>query len=141
MKRALGRGTSDEGDDLTKTETAKSSKSKKPKKEKAPDNIYKPGEMPKPKYKGPYNKDHQEKLSAFSFGEAWKRRKSSITGNSDLSPMGSRIMSRRGSAWSKRSMKLGSRQNSTFAGVEEGEGDDDVRNGTSKNWNYWNNIS
>ncbi|KAK4694476.1 hypothetical protein P7C71_g3114, partial [Lecanoromycetidae sp. Uapishka_2] len=128
MKRALGRGTSAEGDDLTRTDTDKSNKSKKPKKEKLPDNIYKPGEMPKPKYRGPYNKEHQDKLSAFSFGDAWTRRKSSATGTSDLSPMGSRIMSRRGSAWSRRSNKLGSRQNSTFAGVEEGEADDDVRN-------------
>ncbi len=46
-----------------------------------------------------------------------------------MSPMGSRITSRRNSAWSKKS-KLGSRQNSAFAGLEEsGEGDDDVANG------------
>jgi hypothetical protein len=134
MKRALGRSPSSAGDDLTKTDTAKSTKSKQRKKEKLPDNIYKPHEMPKPKYRGPYNQAHQDKLSAFSFGDAWKRRKSSATGNSDMSPMGSRIMSRRGSAWSKRSNKLGSRQNSTFAGVDEGEGDDDVRNGRSRVW-------
>ena len=49
-----------------------------------------------------------------------------------MSPMGSRLMSRRNSAWSKKS-KLGSRQNSTFAGVEEsGEGDDDVANGMER---------
>ena len=132
MKRALGRSSSEAGSDLTRTDTTKSGKSKKAKKEKLPDNIYKPHEMPKPKYRGPYNQAHQDKLSAFSFGGAWKRRKSSATGNSDMSPMGSRIMSRRGSAWSKRSNKLGSRQNSTFAGVEEGEGDDDVGNGTLK---------
>ena len=129
MRKALGR-SNDGGSDLIATDTNKSTKSKKAKKEKLPDNVYKPGEpMPRPKYRGPYNQAHQDKLSAFSFGDAWKRRKSSGTVGSDLSPMGSRIMSRRNSAWSKKS-KLGSRQNSAFAGVEEsGEGDDDVANG------------
>lgn len=129
IKRTFGRST-DDGSDLTTTDTNKSTKSRKAKKEKLPDNVYKPGEpMPRPKYRGPYNQAHQDKLSAFSFGDAWKRRRSSGTVGSDLSPMGSRIMSRRNSAWSKKS-KLGSRQNSTFVGVEEsGEGDDDVANG------------
>ena len=128
MRKALGR-SNDDGSDLTTTDTNKSTKSKKTKKEKLPDNVYKPGEsMPRPKYRGPYNQAHQDKLSTFSFGDAWKRRKSSGTVGSDLSPMGSRIMSRRNSAWSKKS-KLGSRQNSAFAGVESGEGDDDVANG------------
>lgn len=129
MRKALGR-SNEEGSDLVTTDTNKSTKSKKARKEKLPDNVYKPGEpMPRPKYRGPYNQAHQDKLSAFSFGDAWKRRRSSGTMGSDLSPMGSRIMSRRNSAWSKKS-KLGSRQNSAFAGVEEsGEGDDDVANG------------
>ncbi|KAM0798878.1 hypothetical protein BDR22DRAFT_890996 [Usnea florida] len=128
MRKALGR-SNDDGSDLSTTDTNRSTKSKKAKKEKLPDNVYKPGEpMPRPKYRGPYNQAHQDKLSAFSFGDAWKRRRSSGTVGSDLSPMGSRIMSRRNSAWSKKS-KLGSRQNSAFAEVEEnGEGDDDVAN-------------
>lgn len=129
IKKTFGR-SNDDGSDLITTDTNKSTKSKKAKKEKLPDNVYKPGEpMPRPKYRGPYNQAHQDKLSAFSFGDAWKRRRSSGTVGSDLSPMGSRIMSRRNSAWSKKS-KLGSRQNSAFAGVQEsGEGDDDVANG------------
>ena len=123
MRKALGRSNDDGSDPMAK----------KAKKEKLPDNVYKPGEpMPRPKYRGPYNQAHQDKLSAFSFGDAWKRRKSSGTVGSDMSPMGSRLMSRRNSAWSKKS-KLGSRQNSTFAGVEEsGEGDDDVANGMER---------
>ncbi len=140
MKRALGRThSSSTGSDLTQIDTNKSSKSKKSKKEKLPDNVYKPGEaMPRPKYRGPYNQAHQEKLSAFSFGDMWNRRSSSA--NSDISPMGSRIVSRRGSAWSRKS-KLGSRQNSGgFAGVEEGETDDDVTNGTS-NQSYLHRLS
>ena len=132
MKRALRRSVSD-GSDLTSTESNKTKKPKKEKKEKYPDNVYKPGEaMPRLKYRGPYNKVHQDKLSAFSFGDAWKRRKSSLSANSDMSPMGSRRMSRRGSTWSNWTKKtpLGSRKNSGFAGVEEsGEGDDDVANG------------
>ena len=130
MKRALGRtNSSSTGSDLTQTDTNKSAKSKKPKKEKLPDNVYKPGEaMPRPKYRGPYNQAHQDKLSAFSFGDMWKRRRSSATANSDISPMGSRVMSRRGSAWSRKS-KIGTQQNSGFAGVDEGDADDDVVNG------------
>ena len=129
MRKALGR-SNDENSNPISTSTNPSTKPKKNKKEKLPDNVYKPGEpMPRPKYRGPYNKAHQDKLSAFTFGDAWKRRRSSGTVGSDLSPMGSRIMSRRNSAWSKKS-KLGSRQNSAFAGVEESEeGDDDVANG------------
>jgi hypothetical protein len=134
MRKALGRsGSSAEGSDLTTTNANKSTKAKKPKKEKLPDNVYKPGEaMPRPKYRGPYNQAHQDKLSAFSFGDAWRRRKSSATGNSDMSPMGSRLMSRRGSAWSRRSIKLGSRRNSEFQDrLDEGEADGDVANGMS----------
>lgn len=129
MRKALGRSNDDSSDAVTAT-TAKYTKSKRPKKEKLPDNVYKPGEpMPRPKYRGPYNQAHQDKLSAFNFGAAWKKRRSTHTVGSEMSPMGSRSMSRRNSAWSKKS-KLGSRQNSAFAGVEEsGEGDDDVANG------------
>ena len=129
MRKALGRSNDDGSNSIT-TDTDKSIRSKRAKKDKLPDNVYKPGEpMPRPKYRGPYNQAHQDKLSAFSFGEAWKKRKSSGTMGSEMSPMGSRIMSRRNSAWSKKS-RLGSRQNSAFTGVEEsGEGDDDVANG------------
>lgn len=123
VKRALGRThSSASGSNLTQTSTNKSSKSKK---EKLPDNVYKPGEpMPRPKYRGPFNQAHQDKLSAFSFGDMWNRRKSSVEG--DISPMGSRITSRRGSAWSRKS-KYGSRQNSSgFEDVEEGDENADV---------------
>jgi len=132
MKRALGRtNSSSTSSDLTHIDINRSSKSKKHKEGKLPNNVYKPGEaMPRPKYRGPFNQAHQEALSAFSFGDMWNRRRGSA--NSDISPMGSRTMSRRGSAWSRKS-KLGSRQNSCgFAGVEEGDADDDaVANGTS----------
>ena len=140
MKRALGRTNSSGA--LSKTDTAQS---KKPKKEKLPNNVYKPGEkMPRLKYRGPWNQAHQDNLSSFSFGDAWKRRKSSA--NEEYSPMGSRLVSRRPSAWSRLS-RLGSRKSSfvggeekgkvgsrrvSMAGLGEAEGDDDIGNGTLK---------
>ena len=121
MKRAFGRSPSTgDGSGLTKT----SSKSSK----RDPDSVYKPGEMPKSKYCGPYNQAHQDKLSAFSFGGAWTRRKSD---QSQYSPMGSRLPSQRGSMLSGRSPEARSRQQS-YVGqvVESTEGDDDVVNGS-----------
>ena len=57
-----------------------------------PSNVYKPGEpMPRPKYRAPAQKEHTEKLEAFSFADAW--RKSSFQSN--YSPMGTRAQSRR----------------------------------------------
>lgn len=120
MKRAFGRSPStSDGSDLAKASSKGSKKDQ--------DNIYKPGEMPKPKYKGPYNQSHQDKLSAFSFGGAWARRKSD---QSQYSPMGSRLPSRRGSMLSGRSPEAGSRQQSYVRQVvENADGDDDIANG------------
>ena len=38
--------------------------------------YYKPGEEPKLKYRGKIDKEHSDKLHAFSFSDAWSRRKS-----------------------------------------------------------------
>lgn len=136
MKRALIGGSSDSSD-------PNRAGIKNGKKEKLPDNVYKPGEaMPRPKYRGPYNQAHQDKLTAFSFGDAWSRRKSSMsqkTQGSDFSPMGSRLpsrgpLSRRGSGWSGFSGKkgrwpLGSRQNSDYDPAMKENGDDSIANG------------
>lgn len=129
MKRAFGGGSTTEYDPSNPLTHTISKKSKKD----YPENVYKPGEaMPRPKYRGPYNQAHQDKLSAFSFGGAWKGRKDSTdskqsaAGVSDYSPMGSRLPSRgpsrRGSAWSavsgkggKRFWGMGSRKNSAIA--------------------------
>ncbi|KAL9640607.1 MAG: hypothetical protein Q9164_000163 [Protoblastenia rupestris] len=158
MKRALGGGNGgateyDPSNPLTHIPSKRSRKDDRD----YPENVYKPGEvMPRPKYRGPYNQAHQDKLSAFSFGDAWKKRKNSTgteksaKGGSEYSPMGSRLPSRgpsrRGSAWSAFSGKgggrraVGDRQGSHSgydgyngrgggARVEEsGEGDDDVVN-------------
>ena len=145
LKRALGGGGSGASDtsSLSKTDS-KASKKDKPK---LPDNVYKPGEpMPRPKYRGPWNQAHQDKLSAFRFGSisgmAGRRRSSAQA--SDYSPMGSKLPSRgpsrgpsrRGSAWSAFSggsgkrRGMGSRRQTQRAdGLEEAEGDTDTANG------------
>ncbi|CAK3852824.1 Hypothetical predicted protein [Lecanosticta acicola] len=62
--------------------------------ERWPSNVYKPGEpMPRPKYRATPKKEHKEKLEAFSFAEAWRRR----SFQSQHSPMGTRAPSRRNS--------------------------------------------
>lgn len=127
MKRAFGRPQNDDGSDLTHT----SSKSSKKQKAEQADNVYKSGElMPKPKYRGPYNKEHQEKLSSFSFSDAWKSRRKSD--NSMYSPLGSRLPSQVGSLKSRKSLGgARSRQRSHVEGmvVENADGDDDLMNG------------
>ena len=127
MKRAFGKSISEDGPNLTQTDSKASAK--KVKKPKTPNNVYKPGEvMPKQKYRGPVNKEHKEKLDAFSFGNAFRRRNSD---HSQYSPMGSRLPSRRGSLFSRKSLGLGSRQPSHVdeAVMESAEADDDVTNG------------
>ena len=128
MKRAFGR-SSEEENGLDKVWSKSSRKEKRQKREYA-DNVYQPGEiMPKPKYVAPYNKDHQAKLLAFSFGDAWKRRKSV---QSQYSPRGSRLPSLVGSFRRKSGVSGSkSRQPSRVDGMmeENVDGDDDVANG------------
>ncbi|MCJ1352119.1 MAG: hypothetical protein MMC33_002103 [Icmadophila ericetorum] len=151
MRKAFGRKnstseTNSNGtcDPLTPIDTHSSRKSKKSKKGKVPkdwpENVYKPGEpMPRPKYRGPVNYQHQQKLLSFSFGDTFGARRQS--GGSQYSPMGSRLPSRRGS----RSSVSGGRksfQNLRFSSSRKGsrvppegletvvgaEGDDDATN-------------
>ena len=148
LKRALGGGggnnASSETSSLSKIDSSKASQKAKPK---LPDNVYKPGEpMPRPKYRGPWNQAHQDKLSAFRFGSisgmAGRRRSSAQA--SDYSPMGSKLPSRgpsqgpsrRGSAWSALSAGSGKRRGvgsrrhtQRDDGVEEAEDDADTANG------------
>ena len=130
MKRAFRRPHSDDGSELSHTS---SEPSKKQKAEQF-DNVYRSGEpMPKPKYRGPYNKEHQEKLSSFSFSDAWKSRRKSD--NSSYSPMGSRLPSVVGSLKSRKSLGgARSRRQSHVEAmvVKSADGDDDVMNG--RNW-------
>lgn len=50
--------------------------------------------MPRPKYRAPPQKEHKEKLEAFSFADAWRRK----SFQSQHSPMGTRAPSRRNSS-------------------------------------------
>ena len=123
VKRAFGRDSAEEGSDTPKKE----------KKQKLPDNVYKPGEpMPRPKYRGPWDKEHQDKLGSFSFASAFRRRKSDY---SQYSPMGSKVHSRRGSFLSVgRKSFARSRQQSHIDPtlMEAAERDDDVANGMQR---------
>ena len=112
FKRAFGRSPStSDGSDLTQSTTktsTKSAKKKKAEKEKTSgdnDIYYKFGEQPRLKYRGPYNRQHQEKLHAFSFSDAFSMRRKSQT--SEYSPMGSRMPSRTGSLLTRESWGLG----------------------------------
>lgn len=154
MRKAFGRSSSISEPDpngtydpLTPIESRASRKSRRSKKDKVPDdwpeNVYKPGEpMPRPKYRGPVNFQHQQKLLSFSFGDAFGARRKS--GASQYSPMGSRMPSRRGSR-SSVSVGRNSFQNFRFSSSRRGsrappegletvlgaEGDDDVTNGNN----------
>ncbi|EME85825.1 uncharacterized protein MYCFIDRAFT_88431 [Pseudocercospora fijiensis CIRAD86] len=79
---------SDRDSQLSKTSTQASDR------ERWPSNVYKPGEpMPRPKYRAPPKKEHKERLEAFSFTEAWRRK----SFQSQYSPMGTRAPSRNNS--------------------------------------------
>ncbi|KAL8779804.1 MAG: hypothetical protein Q9213_006762 [Squamulea squamosa] len=129
VKRAFGKNedSSEAGSDPSQVQSkAATKKMKKPKIE-YPDNVYKPGEIPESKYKGPYNKEHQVKLHAFSFKTAFQGRRKSE--QSLYSPMGSRLPSRKGSFLSRRSFAR-SRQQSRVEDtlMENNEADDAVAN-------------
>lgn len=142
MKKAFGRSSSSSSSPtptlLTTipSTTSSSKKSKKSKKtetyENWPEHIYKPHEMPRPKYQGVVDKKHNDRLEAFSFGgalEAMRRR----SGQSQYSPMGSRLPSRGPSRGPSRSsqVKGGDRMGYGAGGelMESGEADDDGGNG------------
>ncbi|KAL9115858.1 MAG: hypothetical protein Q9227_000226 [Pyrenula ochraceoflavens] len=94
--------------------------------------YYKHGEIPRSKYKGPWNQAHQDMLHAFEFN--FSDRPKSV----QFSPMGTRAPSRRNSKASKASMSRPSsraksheieRSKSIAQTLEENEeGDDDVAN-------------
>lgn len=128
MKRAFGTRPSDEGSELSFTPTSSSS-SRRPRKEKkarrnSSSKVYRPGEMiPKSKYPAAYNKAHQDKLLAYNFGDAWKKRQS--VQSQYISPMGSRWPSARPS------MAI-SRQQSYTASTSEPAGNDEPTTITMK---------
>jgi len=95
----------------------------------AESNVYKPGEkMPQSKYRRPVAKEHKEKLEAFSFADAWRRRSHAST----YSPMGSRMPSRKNSA----EPQVGRRSRSFVQQVAE----DDVDDANVANGQYFMNL-
>lgn len=102
------------GDSLSKASTTESEA------QSWPSNVYKPGEpMPRPKYRAPPKKEHKEKLEAFSFADAWRRKSYQST----YSPMGTRAPSRRTSFMSLGRKSVGNRSigNKSMAGKSEGK--------------------
>ena len=90
-----------------------------------PEDIYKPHEMPKAKYRRPIDPDHQQSLQSYSLRSAFEdiRRRSYV---SHYSPMGSRWHSRRGSISSRFGKSVGPSRNHSI--VEPlTETDDDVQ--------------
>lgn len=86
-----------------------------------PSNVYRPEEMPKPKYRAPPKKEHTEKLESFSFTDAWRRK----SFQSAYSPMGTRAPSRRTSLFSNHRKSIGGksdRTNSVTSNDNEGHG-------------------
>lgn len=104
------RSKSDRDSQLSKTSTQNSDR------ERWPSNVYKPGEtMPRPKYRAPPKKEHKEKLEAFSFAEAWRRK----SFQSQHSPMGTRAPSRRNSGRDSRRTSWISIGRKSFSGKSE----------------------
>lgn len=128
VKRAFGRPDGADSSDLSESPSKASTRKSKREKD-YPENMYKPHEVPPSKYKGPYNRDHQQKLHAFSFSNAFQGRRKSE--QSLYSPMGSRLPSRMGSFKSRKSLASRSRQHSRVGDIvmESNEGDDAVENG------------
>lgn len=113
MKKTLGRTTSEEN-------TPTLGKASKDGVE-----VYKPGEAPKPKYRGNWNEEHHKKLHAFSFTDTFGRRKSSAGG--DISPGGTRRSSLVGLGKAQKE-KHHDPSNLGQMG-ENADGDDDPANG------------
>jgi hypothetical protein len=69
--------------------------------------YYKPGEIPRSKYRGPWNQKHQDKLHAFSFEDAFRDPQPTIP--TAQSPRGTTAQSRRSSWVSRARSSLGGR--------------------------------
>jgi hypothetical protein len=95
--------------------------------------YYKPGEVPRSKYRGKWDQDHQDKLHAFSFAAAFRSRRGS--GDSSYSPSGLKAQSRRASHISRKSKSdaddksLRRKSTNPRRVKEDGEDKGDVANG------------
>jgi len=94
---------------------------------------YKPGQVPRSKYRGKWDQQHQDKLCAFSFAAAFRSRRGSEY--SSYSPSGLKAQSRRASHISKKSKNevddksLRRKSTNPRRMKEGGEGKGDVTNG------------
>ena len=79
--------------------------------------YYKSGEIPRSKYRGPWNQKHQDQLHAFSFEDAFRDRKNSIPAS--YSPRGTLAQSRRSSWVSRVRSSLGSRSGPEDSNAEQ----------------------
>jgi hypothetical protein len=80
--------------------------------------YYKPGEIPRSKYRDPWNQKHQDKLHAFSFEDASRDPQPSMEPAPPQSPWGTVAHSRRSSWVSRARSSLG-------GGRSDAEEDDD----------------
>lgn len=80
--------------------------------------------MPRPKYRAPVQPEHKEKLEAFSFADAWRKKSFQST----YSPMGTRAPSRRASLFSRKSFTGRSRK--SFSGRSTGGRSEGGRTGS-----------
>ncbi|KAF2194776.1 hypothetical protein K469DRAFT_686737 [Zopfia rhizophila CBS 207.26] len=115
LRRAFTRSSQDDSP-LSKT-SSKNSKTRKD------SSVYQPGEkMPPPKYRRPVNPEHKEKLEAFSWAQAWRRK----SDQSQYSPMGSRLPSRKNSIVTLGRRSIGGRKGNSRGndgiGVDSGIG-------------------
>jgi len=95
--------------------------------------VYKPGETPPSKYRGPWNQQHQDNLQSFSFSNAFGRRKSS-QGASDYSPTATRRQS--AITTGRKSTQRDRGPSHVGQVVENVDGDDDPANGKPVSRSY-----
>ena len=95
-----------------------------------PEEIYKPHEIPRPKYKRPVDAEHKASLQAYSLRDAFAANMRRRSGMSQYSPMGTRLPSRRNS-FSGRAKKsaFSSRNHSVVALAVAGDDDGNLFGG------------
>ena len=81
-----------------------------------PEDIYKPSELPRPKYRRPVDPEHKASLQGYSLRDAFANMRRN-SGLSQYSPMGSRLPSRRNSFSSRAGRSAFSTRNHSAAAL------------------------
>lgn len=111
FSRNQSSGNSENSSTLSKTNSKQNSRRNS--KDNKNHQYYKPGEkIPQSKYRRPVDPAHKAQLESFSFAKAWRR----MSNQSQYSPMGSRLPSRRGSVISSMRKSIGSRRGNSSIG-------------------------